>query len=743
MKILHLISGGDTGGARTHVHLLLKHLNQGNEAALVCFMDGPFAEEARALGIPTMVLGGSIPGALKRLRAMLREDGYQIVHCHGSRGNLIGALLKPACKGVPLISTVHSDPRLDYKGRPLANLTYGTLNALALRRMDYYVGVSDSMRELLISRGFDANRIFAIYNGVEFDDAPPAPPGERAAFYREVGLDADENSVVVGIGARFDAVKDVSTLLRGFARAYKDHPRLRLLIAGDGKERGMLEALARELGIDGVTCFAGWQTDMRRFYRCIDINTLTSLSETFPYAITEGARERLCAVSTRVGGVPKLIRPGETGFLINPGDAEALGEKLSTLAEDAALRKRMGDKLYEKARAEFSAAATAGLQLNIYERALADRARRARRERAGAVICGAYGMRNAGDEAVLDAILAEMRAIDPEIPLTVLSRSPKETRAVHHVTAIHSFRLLAFLREAKRSKLYINGGGSLIQDVTSSRSLWYYLMTLLLAKKGGCAVMMYGCGVGPVTHSFNRRQAGRIIDRCVDAITLREAHSLSALKELGVTRPLTVVAAEPALSLSGAGDEETGALLSRFGMEPDGAYFCICVRRWPGVEQKAEIFARAAEYAWKKHGLTPVILSVNVKQDAQSAAQVRALVSGETPCHTVTEGMTVEQVIGFLSRMRAVMAMRLHPLIFSASQAVPLIGVSYDPKVASFLADVAPAACIDFSALLRPEQLYPLIDAAAGADREALRAATERLRAAERRNTDTARRFLI
>ena len=203
------------------------------------------------------------------------------------------------------------------------------------------------------------------------------------------------------------------------------------------------------------------------------------------------------------------------------------------------------------------------------------------------------------------------------------------------------------------------------------------------------------------------------------------------------------MAAEPALSLSGVGGEETDALLRRFGMEPEGAYFCICVRRWPGVEQKAEVFARAAEYAWKRHGMTPVLLSVNLKQDAESAAQVRALIGAETPCHIVTEGMTVEQVIGFLARMRAVMAMRLHPLIFAASQAVPLIGVSYDPKVASFLADVAPAECIDFSALERAEQLYPLIDAAAGADRETLRAATERLRAAERRNTDTARRFLI
>ena len=101
--------------------------------------------------------------------------------------------------------------------------------------------------------------------------------------------------------------------------------------------------------------------------------------------------------------------------------------------------------------------------------------------RAGVLICGAYGMSNAGDEAVLDALLAEMRSIDPLMPVTVLSRTPAETREKHGVNAIHMFNVPAFLRVMRRSKLYVNGGGSLIQDVTSSRSLWYYLYTFAAA----------------------------------------------------------------------------------------------------------------------------------------------------------------------------------------------------------------------------------------------------------------------
>ena len=107
----------------------------------------------------------------------------------------------------------------------------------------------------------------------------------------------DADSVVVGIAARLNPVKDVATLIRGFAHAAHQEGNLRLVIAGDGQERGMLENLAKQLGVADKVCFAGWLGDMDLFYQAIDINTLTSVSETFPYALTEGARFALPTVS--------------------------------------------------------------------------------------------------------------------------------------------------------------------------------------------------------------------------------------------------------------------------------------------------------------------------------------------------------------------------------------------------------------------------------------------------------------
>ena len=232
MKVIHLISGGDSGGAKTHVLSLLQHLNKTITAQLVCFRDGPFADEARSMGIPTAICGGNNIFRIRRqLTDTIRQEGYELIHCHGARANMIGALLRKTT-GLPVVTTVHSDYRLDYMGRPLSRLTFGTINAYALRKLDYRIGVSDAMVDLLISRGFPADRFYAIYNGIDFTPAPPQ--GDRLPYLMSLGADVDDDSVVVGIAARLNPVKDMSTLIRGFAAGYRKCPRLRLVIAGDG-----------------------------------------------------------------------------------------------------------------------------------------------------------------------------------------------------------------------------------------------------------------------------------------------------------------------------------------------------------------------------------------------------------------------------------------------------------------------------------------------------------------------------
>ena len=739
MKVIHLISGGDSGGAKTHVLSLLQNLNKTITAQLVCFRDGPFAEEARQMGIPTMIFGGNnVFRTRRKLAAYIKEGGYELIHCHGSRANMIGAMLRRPT-GLPVVTTVHSDYRLDYMGRPFSHLTFGTINALALRKLDYRIGVSDAMVDLLISRGFPPDRFYAIYNGIDF--TPPPPQGDRLAYLRGLGANVDGDSVVVGIAARLNPVKDMSTLIRGFAAGYAQCPRLRLVIAGEGPEKDKLAALARELGVQEQVCFAGWISGgMDPFYAALDINALTSLSETFPYALTDGTRFHLATVATAVGGIPYLIDQDVNGYLFQPGDWQALGGYLAALGNDDDLRHRLGEKLYEKAAARFSIQRTVSTQLQIYASILR-RHQRPAAARDGVVICGAYGRGNAGDDAILEAILQEMRSIDPDMPITVLSKDPKSTRLTYRVRAVHRSNLLAWHTAMSSSRLYINGGGSLIQDVTSRRSLWFYLANIRAAKRAGCRVQMYGCGIGPVIRESHRRLTARIINQSVDAITLREPDSLEELRSIGVTTPEILLTADPALTLPRAPEDGTDSLLLRSGIPPHGNYLCFALRRWKGFEEKAPLFRAAAEYAYRTYGLTPVFLAAEKHQDP-GAGQLAA--RGLTiPHYFLNDPGGAGTIIGTLSRMRAVVAMRLHALIFAAGQGTPLAGVVYDPKVSAFLRYIGQEQFVDLADLTE-EALRSMIDQCMvqAEHPEAQAAAVRRLQDMEHKNVEVARRLL-
>ena len=694
MKILLMISGGDVGGAKTHIISLLQGLMQTETVRVVCFMDGECTREARALGADILLLeSNNLPAVVKTLKNTVRTEKFEIVHCHGARANLVGSLLRRHISA-PVITTVHSDYRLDYLGRPLSRLTYGTLNSIALRFLDAYVGVSDPMSELLISRGFDPQRIYTIYNGIDF--TPRNPEKTRKAYLTSLGLSDWNDSVLVGIAARLSAVKDVGTLIRGFALAVKACPQMRLLIAGDGEQSEELHRLAEQLCPENTVHFAGWVSDMDSFYHALDVNTLTSLSETFPYALTEGARMRCATVASRVGGVPYLIEDGVNGLLFPAKEAEQLAGHLVRLARDGGLRKKLGDALYDRASADFSIEATVQRQKEVYETVLRRRERK-NRKRDGVMICGAYGKGNAGDDAILKVIIRQMQQIDRDLPLYVLSRKPRETAARYRIGAIHTFDFLRFFRFTRHTALYLSGGGSLMQDVTSSRSLWYYLFSMAAAKKRGNRVIMYGCGVGPVRKKANRTMARRVIDRCADTVTVRESDSMEELKAMGITRPRIVVTADPATLLDPAPAERVDSFLRDVGLEPGKRFAVLALRPWNGLEERFSAITETAAYLQKTYGLSTVFLAMEKQRDLPLCLRAaQAAGEGALALAAPEDSATV---IGIFRRAELVLSLRLHALIFASGVGTPMVGISYDPKVTGFLRYLGCEECLTVGTL--------------------------------------------
>ena len=152
---MHVMGGGDVGGAKTQIMNTVTGLNRNNDVMLISFRAGPFADEARERGIDVRVIERHNPfRAARTMRDLVDAFKPDIIHCHGGRANLMGAMVRRS-RQVPIVTTVHSDYRLDYLGSPLKQYTLGTANAIALRFLDFYQPVADRMARTLIERGFD------------------------------------------------------------------------------------------------------------------------------------------------------------------------------------------------------------------------------------------------------------------------------------------------------------------------------------------------------------------------------------------------------------------------------------------------------------------------------------------------------------------------------------------------------------------------------------------------------------
>lgn len=314
--------------------------------------------------------------------------------------------------------------------------------------------------------------------------------------------------------------------------------------------------------------------------------------------------------------------------------------------------------------------------------------RAARPKRDGVLICGAYGRHNSGDNAILSAIVSQLRALDPDLPICALSRRPKETACSSGVRSIFLFDLLKSGRYLRRTKLYLSGGGTLLQDATSTRSLLFYLLSIRQAKRTGCRVMLYGCGAGPISHEKNRLRTARTLKKCADRIAVRDGYSLEFLRALGITD--AVRTADPALSICAPPADE--AWLRKCGLEPQGKYALLSLRPWAGFEAHADDFAAAADRMYEKHGCTVVLYALEPERDEPA---LRVVAEKMHAPHLIlrSEGYDLRE-LSLIGRMQAVVSMRLHALIFAAGQGVPIVGIAYDPKVSAFVAEYGRGECV-------------------------------------------------
>ncbi|EGO62313.1 polysaccharide pyruvyl transferase CsaB [Acetonema longum] len=297
------------------------------------------------------------------------------------------------------------------------------------------------------------------------------------------------------------------------------------------------------------------------------------------------------------------------------------------------------------------------------------------------VLSGYYGFTNSGDEAMLAAIIHDLRVIDPAVAVTVISGHPADTEDRHKVKAIYRLDMIEIVRAISRSDLLISGGGSLLQDVTSDRSLYYYLSIILLAKTLGKRVMLYGQGIGPLAGDLARRVTRHILN-LTDLITVRDKGSLDELEALGVIRPAIELTADPVLSMEPADKAAGRTILEENGLMPGSPVVGFFVREWQDLDYYKQVLAVVADRLVTEYGVRILFVPMQ-QQDVAAAEKVAVLM--QQPAVVMGQSCPVSQMLSLVGNLDMLIGIRLHALIFAAVMHVPLLGVSYDPKISRFL----------------------------------------------------------
>lgn len=303
------------------------------------------------------------------------------------------------------------------------------------------------------------------------------------------------------------------------------------------------------------------------------------------------------------------------------------------------------------------------------------------------LISGYYGFGNSGDDALLLSITDGLKNKIPGCKITVLSANPAETSSVYGVEAVNRWNISEIIKSAASSDLLISGGGTLIQDGTSTKSLLYYLAVIMTAHIFKLKIMLYSNGIGPLSKKRNIRLTRNILNKA-DLITLRDAASKHALEEVGVTRPEILLTADPAFLLKADTGKKAEDIIAKCRKDENGQggrdFFIISIRRWKSLNENfADVIAHSADYITDKYDLTPVFLPMQLSADGGISKAVAEKMTN-TPI-ILDEKLSVGETLAVVRAAKLCIGMRLHTLIYAASQGIPIIGLVYDPKINGFM----------------------------------------------------------
>ncbi len=339
VRILQFMSEANFGGTERSVYSLITSMDPKRFSNDVCFLlaRGPMGDEFAVRGFHVSYLHWSLwraPWALFKLYRLLLHGRYEIVHAYGLRANLLARLIGRFTRVPQIIGGLRSQYPSSRKNSFLV-----WLDRVTLPLARYYVANAQASVDYLVSQGYAREKFRVIHNGIE-SASRTLTDDDRCALRARYGFPAGDISLIVYV-ARFRPGKGQQDLL--VALTLLSTGKYLCLLVGDGPERPSVEDLAHKLGLGEYVRFMGARDheEVCEILRLADIFVLASQWEGMPMAVLEAMAAGLPVVATDVGGTRELVVEGETGFLISPGDAQGLADRVARLLGDPELRQHL------------------------------------------------------------------------------------------------------------------------------------------------------------------------------------------------------------------------------------------------------------------------------------------------------------------------------------------------------------------------------------------------------------------
>lgn len=362
MKTLHIETGRHFyGGPQQVVYLMRGLAAKGLSAQLVCPPDSEIAVAANGEGIPVITIpcsGDLDLRFLSRLKATLRRERPDIVHCHSRRGADILGGRAAAAENIPAVVS-----------RRVDNPDPGFLASLRYRPFCRVIAISSAIERELLNSGVEPSAISVIHSAVDVERFRSTV--SRQALCREFALDDAEH--LVASAAQFIPRKGHRYLLDALAALKGSYPRLRAVLFGRGPEEDRLRQRVSAQGLEGVVSFAGFREDLDDWLGGFDLLVHTAVAEGLGVIVLKAQAAGVPVVAFDAGGVPEVVEHDGTGLLVPPADSKALTGALAALLDDTSMRARFARNAKVRVAARFSIDAMVDAHVRLYEEVLRER----------------------------------------------------------------------------------------------------------------------------------------------------------------------------------------------------------------------------------------------------------------------------------------------------------------------------------------------------------------------------------